>query len=140
MFPVLEEVAELADGIELFVNNSDGGLFEGAREEVEVVEELIFVRDGWMHKVVVAEFNSVGDEEGLGGFVKVLEAAVVFQGGADVEVVTGAEGPEGLGGGFVVDEDAEANGAEGGGVKVEVTIEVLPCGRERGQWWNGGGG
>ena len=60
--PVLEEVAELTDGVKLFVGNSGGGLFEGAGEEVEGMKELIFVRDGWKRKVVVAEFNSVGDE------------------------------------------------------------------------------
>ena len=104
------------------------------------MEELIFVRDGWIRKVVVAEFNSVGDEEVFGGGVEDLEVEVVFQGGADVEAVAGAEGPGGSGGGLVVDEDAEANGAEGGGVKVEGIIEVLPCGREGSQWWTGGGG
>ena len=40
------------------------------------------MRDGWMRKVIVAEFNSVGDEEGFGGGADYLEAAVVFQGGA----------------------------------------------------------
>ena len=103
MLPVLEEVAESADGVELFVDNSGGGLFEGAGEEVEGVEESIFVCDGWMREVVVAEFNGVGDEEGFGGGVDNLEAAVVFQGGADVEAVAGAEGPGGSGGGIVVD-------------------------------------
>ena len=62
MLPVLEEVAESDYGIELFVGNSCGGLFEGAGKEVEGTEESIFVRDGWMREVVVAEFNSVGDE------------------------------------------------------------------------------
>ena len=42
----------------------------------------------------------------------------MVQGGADVEDVAGAEGPGGLGEGPVVDEDAAANGAEVGGVKV----------------------
>ena len=135
MFPVLEEVAESADGVELFVNNSSGGLFEGAGEEVEGMEDSIFVRDGWMRKLFVVESNSVGDEEGSGGGVDDLESAVVFQGGADVEAVTGAEGPGGSGGGLVVDEDAAANGAEGGGVEVEGDIEVLPYRREGG---NGG--
>ena len=51
----------------------------------------------------------------------------MFQGGADVEAVTGAEGPGGLGGGLGVDEDETANGAKGGGVKVEGAIELLPC-------------
>ena len=62
VLPVMEEVAKSADGVELFIGNSCGGLFEGAGEEVEVMEELIFMRDGWMRKLVVAEFNSVGNE------------------------------------------------------------------------------
>ena len=99
---------------------------------MEGMEESIFMRDGWMREVVVAEFNIVRDEEGFGGGVDDLEAAVVFQGGADVEGVAGAEGPGGLGGGLVVDEDAAADGDEGGGVKVEGSVEVLPCGREGG--------
>ena len=78
----------------------------------------------------MAEFNSVEDEKGFGGSVDDMEEAVVFQGGADVEAVAGAEGLGGSGGGFVVDEDAATDGDKGGGVKVEGDIEVLPCGRE----------
>ena len=132
MLPVLEEVAESDDGVELFVINSGGGLFEGAGEEVEGMEESIFVRDGWMRKVIVAEFKSVGDEEVFGSGVDDLEAAVVFQGGAGVEAVAGAEGPASSGGGIVVDEDAAADEAKGGGVEVEGSIAVLPCGYEGG--------
>ena len=91
--------------------------------------------DGWMRKVVMAEFNSVGDKEGFGDSVDDLEAAVVFQGGADVEAVAGVEGTGGAGGGLVVYEYVASDGAEGGGVKVEGLIEVFPCGCE-----GGGGG
>ena len=52
--PVLEKVTESADGVVLFIDYSGGGLFEGVGEEVEGMEELIFVREGWMRKVVVA--------------------------------------------------------------------------------------
>ena len=62
VLPVLEEVTELTDGVELFVGKRCGGLFEGSGEEVEGMKESIFVRDCWKHKVVVAEFNSVRDE------------------------------------------------------------------------------
>ena len=88
------------------------------------------MRDGWMCEVVVEEFNSVGDEEGFGGGVIDLKAAVVFQGRIHIEAVTGVEVPVGLSGGLVVDEEAAANGDEGGGVEVEGAIEVLPCRRE----------
>ena len=56
----------------------------------------------------------------------------MFQDGADVEAVTGAEGPGGLGGGIGVDGGVAANGSEGGGVEVEGAIEGIPCGREGG--------
>ena len=86
------------------------------------VEEAIFVSGGWLRKVVMAEINGVGDKGGFCGGVDDLEAAVVLQGGADVEAVAGSEGPGGAGGGLVVDEYAASDGAEGRGVKVEVAI------------------
>ena len=61
-----------------------------------------------------------------------METALVFQVGAGVEAVAGADGPGGAGGGLVVYEYAASNGAEGGGVKVEGAIEVFPCGCEEG--------
>ena len=78
------------------------------------VDEAIFVSEGWLLKVVMVEINSVGDKEGFCGGVNDLEAVVVFQGGADVEAVAGAEGPGGTVGGLVVYEYAASNGAEGG--------------------------
>ena len=80
---------------------------------MEGVEEAIFMSDGWMCKVVMAEFNSVGDREGFCGGVDNLEAAVVLQGGADVEAVSVAEGPGGTGGWLVVYEYAESDWANG---------------------------
>ena len=44
--PVLEEVAESTYDVEFFVGNRCAGLFEVAGEEVEVMKESIFVRDG----------------------------------------------------------------------------------------------
>ena len=88
----------------------------------------------------MAEINGVGDKGGFSCGVYYLEAAVVLQGGADVEAVAGAEGPGGAGGRLVVDEYAASNGAEGGGVKVEGSIEVSPIGSEGGRRWTGGEG
>ena len=103
LFPVLEEVAGLADGFNLFIYSSGGGFLEGAREEVKGVEEEIFVSGGWFREVVIAELNGVGGKGGFCGGADDLEAAVVFQSEADVEAVAGAEGPGGAGGGLVVD-------------------------------------
>ena len=99
---------------------------------MEGVEEAIFVSDGWMSKAVMSEFGSVRDKEGFCCGVNDLEAAVVFQGGVDVEAVAGAEGPGGTGGGLVVYAYAASNGAKGSGVEVEGSIEVFPCGCEGG--------
>ena len=96
------------------------------------MEEAIFVCDGWMRKVVMGEFNIVGDKEGFGGGFNDLEAVVVFQGGADVEAIAGAEGPGGAAGGLVVYEYVASDGAKGSGVKVEGAIEVFLCGCEGG--------
>ena len=104
------------------------------------MEEAIFMSDGWMSKVVMAKFNSVGDKEGFCGGVGDSETSVVLQGGADVESVAGAEGPGGTGGWLVVYEYAASNGAKEGGVEVEGAIEVFPCGCEGGRWWTGKGG
>ena len=59
-----------------------------------------------------------------------MEAAVVLQGGANIEAVAGAEVPGGAGGWLVVDEYAASDGAEGGGVEVEGVIEGFPSGEE----------
>ena len=66
----------------------------------------------------MAELNGVEDKGGFSCSVYYLEKAVVFQGGADIEAVAGAEGPGGAGGGLVVYEYATSDGAEGGGVEV----------------------
>ena len=68
------------------------------------MEEAIFVSECWLLKVVMAELNGVGDKDIFCGGIDNLEAAVVFQGEADVEAVAGAEGPGGAGGGLVVYE------------------------------------
>ena len=94
------------------------------------MEEAIFVSEGWLLKVAMAELNSVGDKERFCGGVNNLEAAVVFQGGANVEAVAGAEGPGGAGGGLVVYEYMSSNGAVGCGVEVKGAIEVFPWGCE----------
>ena len=51
----------------------------------------------------MAEIKGVGDKGGFSCGVDYLEAAVVLQGGADIESIASAEGPGGAGGGLVVD-------------------------------------
>ena len=73
-FPVLEEVAELSDGFNLFIYSSSGGFLEGSGEEVKGVEEAICVSVGWLREVVMTELNGVGDKGGFFGGVDNLEA------------------------------------------------------------------
>ena len=87
----------MADGFNLFIYSSGGGFLEGTGEEVKDVEEAICVSGGWLREVVMAELNDVGDKGGFCGGVDDLEVAVVLQGGAGVEAVTGTEGPGGAG-------------------------------------------
>ena len=96
------------------------------------MDEVIFVSRGWLREVILAELNGVRDNGGFRGGVDDLEAAVVFQDGADVEAVVGTEGPGGAGGGLVVDKYAASDWAEGGGVKVKGAVEVFPSGCEGG--------
>ena len=51
------------------------------------MEEKIFVSGGWLREVFIAKINGVGDKGGFCGGVDDLEAAVVFQGGANLEAV-----------------------------------------------------
>ena len=94
------------------------------------VDEAICVSGGWLRYVVMAELNGVGDKGGFSCGVDYLEAAVMLQGGADLEAVVGAEGPGGAGKGLVVDEYVASDGAKGGGIEVEGAIEVFPSGSE----------
>ena len=99
---------------------------EGAGEEVESMEDTVFVSDSGLGEVVVAEFDSVGEEKGFGCGVDDVEVTVVLKGTPDVETIMVTEGP-GLGrAGLVVDDDSASNGANGSYVKVEGDVAVFP--------------
>ena len=48
LFPVLEKVAELVDGFNLFIYSDGGGFLQGAGEEVKGLYEKICVSGGWL--------------------------------------------------------------------------------------------
>jgi len=74
----------------------------------------------------VAELDGVREEGGFGNLVDDVEAAVVLGGVANIESIAASVIPGCTGRGLVVDEDATAQGADGGGVVVEGAVEVLP--------------
>ena len=106
---------------------------EGVGNEVYSVEDVVFVHDSGLGKIVVSEFDSVREEKGLGGIVGNVEAAVVIEGRADVEAITASEGPGRACAGFVVDDDRASNGAKGSDIKVEGDVVVFPVGYSSGE-------
>ena len=83
---------------------------EGVGEKVESMEDAVFVSDSGMGEVVVAEFNSVGEEK-----------------------LVASEGPGRACAGFVVDDDRASNGAKGSDIKVEGDVVVFPVGYSSGE-------
>ena len=61
-----------------------GGVLEGGGEEVEGVDYSVFCGDGGLREIVVQDLDGVGDDEGFGGGVDDLEAAVVVERGGQL--------------------------------------------------------
>ena len=96
------------------------------------MEDVFFVSDSGLGEVVVVEFDRVREDKGFGGGVDNVEAAVVIEGGSDVEAIAATEGPGRACAGFVVDEDWAADEANGSDVKVEGGVVVFPSRHFRG--------
>ena len=97
------------------------------------MEDAVFVYDSRLGEVVVAEFDSVREEKGLGGRFDNMEAAVVIEGGVDVEAIAASEGPRSTCDGFIVDDDRAYDEAKGSGIKVEGAVVVFSGGHFRGE-------
>ena len=81
--------------------------------------------NGRMGKIRVTEFDGVGEQQGLGGVVHDVKAAVLVEGGADVEAVTGPKVPRLASVGLVVDEGFASKRANWCGVVAMGAAEVL---------------
>ena len=108
------------------------GVLEGARQEVEGMDNSVLWSDFWLGEVVVEDFDGVGDEDCLGGGINDLEAAVVFEDGADGEASAAAVVPYFVGTRLGVDDDRAAERGDGRGVEFERTVEFLPGGDDGG--------
>ena len=82
------------------------------------MKKPVFVGDGGGCEVVMPEFYCVRDDERLCEGVNNLEAAVVFEGWADVEPIASTTGPGQVFVGLVVDDDGTATGADRCGIEV----------------------
>ena len=80
------------------------GALESVLEELGGVDDtVVLIGDGWLCKIVMAELNGFGVEKRIGIGIGNLGAAVVFEGGADVEAITVAGVPGAVGVDRVVD-------------------------------------
>ena len=59
------------------VEDRGGGIGNGGGEEVDRMEKAVFIGDGRLFEVAVAELDCVGDDKGVGVGVHDLEAGVV---------------------------------------------------------------
>ena len=54
-------------------------IFDGARQEVERMDDAVFWRDLWLSQVLVVEIEGVADADSLGGGIYEFVAAVVVE-------------------------------------------------------------
>ena len=110
----------------MIVVGGRGGILEGARQEVEGVEDYVLWSDLYLGEVVVENFDGVEDEGCLGGGIDNLEAAVVLEGGANGETSAAAVVLCLAGTRLGVDDDRAAERGDGRGVEVERAVNVFP--------------
>ena len=105
-----------------------GGVLEGARQEVEGVDNSVLLSDLWLGEIIVEDFDGIGDEGRLSGGINDLKAEIVLEGGADGKASAAAVVPCFAGDRLGVDDDRAAEWGDGRGVEVEWPVEVFPGG------------
>ena len=90
-----------------------GGVLDGIGQEVQCVDNSVFRSDLWLGEVFVEYLNIVGDDDGFGCCVDVLEAAVLIEGRSDGETFAAAEVPRSAGTWLVMDDYWASKGARG---------------------------
>ena len=91
--PVCEEVSKFQDRGELLVVDCGWGVFDHTREEVQGVDDMVALGYCGLDEVVVEKHNGDGVAKGFGDAIHNEEAAVVVEGGTDVEALVAAEVP-----------------------------------------------
>ena len=79
----------------------------------------------------MTEFNSVGEQQGLGVVVHDVKAAVLVEGEAAVEAVTGPKVPRLARVGLVVNEYFSSKGSKWCGIVAMGNVQVIPGGDGR---------
>ena len=83
---------------------------------------------GRLGQIGVTELDGVREQQGLGDFVHDVKAAVVVEGGADVETVACPKVPGLACIWIVMNENLAAEWAEWGGIVAVGDVEVFPSG------------
>ena len=87
----LKKGVEAVDGVQLLGSGTFCGVLESVGQEVDGMEDAVFISDSGLGEVVVAELYSFRVEQRLGGGVDNMEVAVVLKCGPDVEAVAATE-------------------------------------------------
>ena len=88
--------------------------------------------DSGLGKIIMHKIHHVREEEGFGGGVDYVEAALVIESREDCETFAAAEVTRSAGEWFGMDDDWAAERSYGSGFELEGDVEVLPGGYERG--------
>ena len=117
---------ELGDFLELLMVNCGKGIFDGTGQEIQGIEDAVSFGHYWLRELVEDKSDSVGEEEGFGGAVDDVEAAVVVKCRSNVETVASAEVPQLSNVRLVFNDDGASNRSKRGVIEVERAVEVFP--------------
>ena len=126
-FPLLQQAAQFADGVELGGTVDGRGVGDGARGEVEGLCDAIFKSYGWLGQVGVEKLHRVRSDDDL-GFAAIDQgpAPVMVECWTDVEASAPSLIPRLALVWLGVGDDLAAHGAERGGGEIKRAIEIIP--------------
>ena len=87
--PRFKKILQIGNDINLGDASWQRHILEGARHDLQAMDDLVFCRGRRDSAVSMAEFNSVRDDLALGIVFDQLEAAMQVQGGPNVEAFLG---------------------------------------------------
>ena len=126
--PFSKERLDAGNGIQLGVVCDGREVCERTGEYRESVGDVVGRNAGQLCQIGVTELDGVRKQQGLGDFLHDVEAAVVLEGGENVETITHPKVPGFAPIGIVMDENLAAERAEWSGIVAVGTVEIFPIG------------
>ena len=124
--PVAEQLMQLGDCCEWFILECGQGVFQCRRDKIKSMNDAIPFCDSGLGKIIMHKIHHVREEEGFGGGVDYVEAALVIESGADVEAFVEMEVPSLVSVGIVVDENWASHRDDVHYIVVERSMVVIP--------------